>query len=193
MFSQATLRELMSRQPEKALLFYPFLVASMREFAIDSLLRAAAFLATIAHESGELKYTSEIWGPTTAQLRYEGREDLGNTQPGDGKRFLGRGLIQITGRDNYKDVSSALGIDFVSNPELLSRADYATRASCWWWRKHGCNGYADIPDFGAVTRVVNGGMNGWEQRLDYYKRAQQLLQRDFSNVIAGVSSTAPEA
>lgn len=197
MFEQATLRALMSRHPNQAMAFYPALVASMREFAISSVNREAAFLATIAHESMELSCTTEIWGPTAAQNKYEPPSDvatgLGNTQSGDGFRYRGRGLIMVTGRANYGDVSRALGADYVANPDWLARPADAARVSCWWWSKHGCNELADVPDFEAVTRRVNGGLNGWEQRLDYYKRALTLLAADFSHVTAGVQSTAPSA
>src|SRR5438552_406834 len=90
---------------------------AMAEFAINTFLREAAFLAQIAHESAELRFMEEIWGPTPAQRGYEGRADLGNTQPGDGKRFKGRGPIQLTGRANYRSYGQRLGVDLESHPE----------------------------------------------------------------------------
>lgn len=91
-------------------------------YHINTPARLAAFLAQIGHESGKLAWTRELWGPTGPQSRYDGREDLGNTEPGDGYRFRGRGLIQITGRDNYRTASDALGHDFIADPDTLERA-----------------------------------------------------------------------
>lgn len=155
--------------------FYPFMDEFMRGFAIVGPKREAAFLATIAVESLELTYTREIWGPTEQQLGYEGRKDLGNTEPGDGHKFKGRGLIQITGRANYAEASAALGIDYVGDPAMMETEEEATRTACWWWHEHGCNELADIPDFKAVTRRVNGGTTAYDRRLTYYNRAMEIL------------------
>jgi putative chitinase len=135
---------------------------AMVRFAIDTPEQRAAFLAQVAHESGKLVYVREIWGPTPAQSKYEGRLDLGNTQPGDGKRFLGRGLIQITGRANYAAVSKGLGIDFVSNPSLLELTDNAAMSAAWFWYAHGLNAY--VSNFTTLTRKINGGINGLADR-----------------------------
>lgn len=89
--------------------------------------KLAYILATAFHESGRFKWLKEIWGPTAAQKGYEGRDDLGNTIKGDGKRFMGRGLVHITGRRNYADWSKRLGVDLVAHPELAERLDYAAR------------------------------------------------------------------
>lgn len=89
--------------------------------------KLAYVLATAFHETGRFKYLREIWGPTAQQKKYEGRADLGNTVKGDGKRFMGRGLVQITGRRNYADWSKRLGVDLVAHPELAERLDYAAR------------------------------------------------------------------
>lgn len=89
--------------------------------------KLAYILATAHHETGRFKYSHEIWGPTAAQQRYEGRADLGNTQPGDGKRFMGRGFVQLTGRTNYADWTKRLGVDLVSNPDLVTQPAIAAR------------------------------------------------------------------
>lgn len=149
------------------------LSAAMAEFAITTPARAAAFLAQIGHESGGLRYTREIWGPTKAQVRYEGRKDLGNVIAGDGKKYMGRGLIQITGRSNYSQVQLALGIKCLDAPELLEQPKNAARASAWWWATRGLNGIADSRDMTKATRVINGGTNGLEERLALYKAACQ--------------------
>ncbi len=149
--------------------------AAMALWGIDSDARQAAFIAQIGHESGRLVYVRELWGPTPAQARYEGREDLGNTQPGDGKRFMGRGLIQITGRTNYQRVSDALGADFVVAPELLEAPANAALSAAWFWNVHGLNELADSGDFATITRRINGGMNGYQDRLALLALAKNAL------------------
>lgn len=150
------------------------LTAAMRKHGITSERRAAKFIATVAHESGEMRFLEELWGPTAAQRGYEGRRDLGNLRAGDGYRFRGRGLIQVTGRANYAELSHGLGVDFVREPSLVSMPQWAAMSAAWWWREHGCNRLADIPGvpgLEAVTRRVNGGLNGWGSRLRYFERA----------------------
>ncbi len=183
-----TLQQLKTIMPGaggRAEIYYAALVMAMSKFLITSGKREAAFLATIAHESGQLRYTKEIWGPTPAQQRYEGRQDLGNMYVGDGRRFMGRGFIQITGRSNYQKITDAFRIDFVSQPELLETPDYAAMSAAWWWATHGCNEAADVPDFMRVTKIVNGGYNGIDDRLRYYDIAMRTLAPDFSNVVSG--------
>lgn len=165
------LRAVMPNVGERAERFAPLLAQACPRFNIDTPARVAAFLATIAHESQELLHMKEVWGPTAAQLRYEGRKDLGNTEPGDGKRFAGRGAIQVTGRDNYTRLSKATGTDYVQFPVLLERDRDAVIGSCWWWQAHGCNELADTGSIEAVTRKVNGAQNGIEDRRRYFKRA----------------------
>jgi len=145
------------------------------KFEISSILRRAAFLAQIGHESGELRYVKEIWGPTSAQLGYEGRLDLGNTEKGDGKRFMGRGLIQITGRANYDRCGKALDLDLLDEPELLEQPEYAAISAGWFWKMRGCNVPADMGDMVRVTKLINGGQNGLDQRLELYSRAIAVL------------------
>ena len=148
---------------------------AMMEFAIVSPIRAAAFIAQIGHESGGFKYTREIWGPTPAQLRYEGRADLGNVNPGDGKRYMGRGLIQITGRSNYAALALGLGIDVLSNPEILEQPILAARSAGWWWETNGCNEIADTGDFQRLTQRINGGLNGYPDRLHRWGIARAVM------------------
>lgn len=148
---------------------------AMTEFAILSPARAAAFIAEVGHESDGFVYSREIWGPTAAQNGYEGRADLGNELPGDGKRFLGRGLIQITGRANYSELALALGIDVLNNPELLEQPILAARSAGWWWEKHGCNELADSGNFEALTKRINGGLNGYADRMQRWGVARAVL------------------
>lgn len=156
--------------------FLVWLNQFMPEYGIQTKLRIAAFLGTIAEESGELRYTQELWGPTPIQESYEGRADLGNSEPGDGAKYRGRGLIQITGRANYQAAQDALGQPYVDEPELMRSPAEATRTACWWWQAHGCNELADLPDFRAVTRRVNGGLTHFDRRERYYNAALAALQ-----------------
>ena len=151
--------------------YAPLLNRYMHNYNICGKLREAAFLATVIHESGSFRYTREI----ASGAAYEGRKDLGNIYKGDGVKFRGRGLIQLTGRSNYERASKALGIDFVSNPQLLEQPRYATQVSCWWWQDRGLNEIADTGDFRRITRVVNGGYNGWAERSKLYALAKNIL------------------
>lgn len=150
-------------------------------FAIDTPARLAAFLAQVGHESGRLAYVREIWGPTDAQRRYEGRTDLGNTQPGDGKRFMGRGLIQTTGRANARATRDGLREflqvvpDFEAEPEQLEQPDMAAMSAAWYWHSRGLNKLADRGDFKGLTMKINGGLNGYADRLALYEAAQRVL------------------
>ena len=162
-------------QPRRAAEFLPHIDAAMAEFGIDTPARAAMFLAQIGHESGGLRWLTEIWGPTEAQRRYEGRIDLGNTEPGDGFRFRGRGLIQITGRANYRAAGEALGANFIGWPERLAMAPDATRSAAWFWRARGLNELADAGNFERITRRINGGLNGYADRLARLETAREAL------------------
>lgn len=152
---------------------------AMIEFGISTPFRMAAFLANVAHESGELLYTREI----ASGAAYEGRKDLGNIYPGDGKKFPGRGPIEITGRDNYMRAGDALGLPLLDHPELLEDPIHGSRASAWWWAWKGLNQLADIPDFQGICGVINTGnphtpanrIRGFDDRLLYYNRARRVL------------------
>jgi putative chitinase len=159
----------------RAIEYLPHLEAAMAEFEINTPQRQAMFLAQIGHESGGLKWTTEIWGPTPAQLRYEGRKDLGNTRPGDGYKFRGRGLLQTTGRDNYRATGQVLGVDLWAMPELLSQPALATRSAAWFWSAKGLNEIADRGDNIAATKRINGGTNGLADRQALYAAAMQAF------------------
>ena len=155
--------------------FVPVLNTAMNRYQIVSSKRVAAFIAQIGHESGQLKYVKEIWGPTAAQMRYEGRADLGNTQPGDGSKYRGRGLIQITGRANYKGCGEALGFDLINQPELLEKPQHACMSAAWFWATKGLSTLADEGKFEIITRRINGGLNGMADRQMLYARALKVL------------------
>lgn len=145
--------------------FYVHLQLHMPNYGIDTPLREAAFLAQVAHESGRFIYTEEI----ASGQAYEGRKDLGNVYIGDGKKYKGRGLIQLTGRANYAEFSGHCGIDFIENPALLSTPQYAVQSACWFWSERGLNTLADVGEFKKITRIINGGYNGLEQRTAFYE------------------------
>lgn len=171
MISLESLQRIMPYAGKRADQFLRQINEAMDEFEINTPDRESAFLAQIAHESGELRYVHEL----ASGEAYEGREDLGNTEPGDGIRFKGRGLIQITGRANYRACGDALGSDFVSQPELLERPDFASRSAGWFWKTHGLNGLADNGAFEVITRRINGGLNGYADRQAYLRRAKLEL------------------
>ena len=160
---------------DRAETFLPILNSAWSDFEITTTERQAAFLAQVGHESGGFHWLVEIWGPSDSQLRYEGRADLGNTEPGDGAKFKGRGLIQITGRANYQKVSDALATDFINNPEQLAEPDMAVRSAMWFWQNHGLNQLADAGDFERITKIINGGLNGYAERLALWDSAKEVL------------------
>jgi len=153
---------------------------------LDQPHRLAQFLPQVMHESGSFKWDREIWGPTPAQKRYEGRKDLGNTEPGDGKKFSGKGPMQITGRDNTTRFSKwAKSIDpnapdFVENPELINSDPWEGLSAIWYWtegnpERKSLNHYADQNNIEMITRRINGGLNGYGDRLEYYDRVALVL------------------
>lgn len=165
------LQAMVPAKPSLVQLFYQPLVDSMAKYDISTPQRIAAFIAQVAHESGSFRYTEEI----ASGQAYEGRKDLGNTEQGDGVKFKGRGLIQITGRSNYAEVSKALGQDFISNPTLLAKIPYCVESAAWFWKKHGLNELADKGDFIRITKVINGGVNGLADRQANWVRAKGVL------------------
>lgn len=162
------------------------LTAAMDVFAITTPKRMCAFLPNIGQESGHLLYVREIWGPTPAQMRYEGRKDLGNLRPGDGRRYLGRGLIQLTGHANAIEARDGMrkylpGVpDFEKSPELLELPRWAAYSAGWFWARHSINVFADAGDFDGVCDVINrghktveeGDSNGYAQRLALWNAAR---------------------
>jgi putative chitinase len=143
--------------------------------------RTAAWLAQVGHESGRLRYVREIWGPTKQQLRYELGTPLaarlGNVQEGDGYRYMGRGLLQITGRANYCNARDKLSEfmsdvpDFEATPEALQYRLWAALTASLYWKTRNLNRYVDSGNFSELTRRINGGYNGLADRQALYARA----------------------
>ena len=155
--------------------FVPVLNTAMNRYQIIGTKRVAAFIAQIGHESGQLKYVKEIWGPTAAQTKYEGRKDLGNTVVGDGSKYRGRGLIQITGRANYMACGEGLDLDLIKQPELLEKPQHACMSAAWFWAIKGLNTLADAGEITKISKRINGGSNGLQDRLALYKKACEVL------------------
>ncbi len=140
-------------------------------------LRMCHFLAQVLHESSAFRYSVEIWGNTPAQLAYDTRTDLGNTpeHDGDGYKYRGRGWIQLTGKTNYSLATNDLGQDFVNNPDLLAQEPWDSLAAGWFWDKHNLNTFADKDDLMTITKRVNGGFNGLNDRKMWLLKAKSVL------------------
>jgi len=191
-FTTARLRALCP-QPENDVLprIATALEAECPKFGVDTLLRRAHFVAQIAHESGGLKrmtenlnYSAEriaeVWKSRPSIVSrckelahnpeklgcavYANRIGNGDEASGDGWRYRGRGLIQLTGRDNYRDAGVALGLEFVGDPGQAAQPEIAVRVALWFWRSRNCSESADLDDVEGVTRRINGGVNGLADR-----------------------------
>lgn len=171
MITDALLRAMLPRAGKRLDPHLPYIAPAMEAGGITSRRRVAAFLAQLAHESCEFQYMEEI-----ADGRdYEWRNDLGNVQPGDGPRFKGHGPIQITGRKNHRRCGEALGLDLLADPTLICRPEHGTRAAVWFWNDNDLSPLADVDWFVTITRRINGGTNGLEDRLGYWRRNRELL------------------
>jgi putative chitinase len=144
----------------------------------------AHFLGQVCHESAGFRTTVEF----ASGEAYEGRADLGNTQPGDGRRYKGRGLIQLTGRDNYRTYGKALGVDLEGQPELAEEPVRSLQIACEYWTRNKINAACDRDDLVKVTRLINGGTNGLEDRRKYTSRAKTAIARLEGLMLAGASA-----
>ena len=172
--TQLSVKQLLAIMPlagRRAGLFLAPLNVAMAQFGIDTPLRQASFLAQVAHESGQLLWLREL----ASGAAYEGRSDLGNVVAGDGVRFKGRGLLQITGRANYAACGVALRLDLLAAPQLLEQPGAACRSAGWFWQSRGLNRLADAGDQERITRRINGGINGLAERLALYQVARKVL------------------
>ncbi len=164
--------EKLAKVSKRATKYYSHIVSSMGVASITTRQRTCCYIAQLAHESDGFNTLEEY----ASGAAYEGRTDLGNTQKGDGKRFKGRGAIQLTGRSNYAKASQDLGIDLVSNPSIVSEnPELAFKVSAWYWNTNNLNSYCDAGDFKGLTRAINGGLNGYADRLNYYNLGKQYL------------------
>ncbi len=150
--------------------YFDQLTKAMTRYNINTPMREVAFLAQVAHESGNMRY----WQELADGKAYEGRKDLGNTQPGDGPRFKGRGPIQLTGRANYKKCGDALGVDLISSPETAAHPDVGCLIAAWYWDSRHLNALADTGNFDGITKAVNGGFNGKPDRDKKYAELKAI-------------------
>lgn len=188
---------------DKAQLYISFISTVLPKYGIDTPLLQAHFLAQVAHESGGLQFTEENLNYSVQGLRsvfrkyfptidianeyarqpkkianrvYANRMGNGSEASGDGYKFRGRGLIQLTGKDNYQKFSLDSGIDVVTNPDLLLQPEWALTSACWFWNKNKLNKYADQDDMIMVTKKINGGTHGLNDRLQYLQSFKQIYQ-----------------
>lgn len=203
MISDDSLKQIMPKLPDaKRATLLPPLQSALNEFAVNTPKREAAFLAQIAHESGELTVFAEnlnysakglmaTWPKrfpdlATAQKYernpeklanyvYANRVGNGNEASGDGWRFRGRGPIQITGRENYQKYGSRLNVDLINTSDKAAMPEVGFRVAGLYWKENGLNELADGEMFETITKRINGGLKGLEDRLKYYTRAKQVL------------------
>lgn len=192
-----------NKNPEMCKYYIDALNKILPEYKINTKLRLAHFLAQILHESGNLKYKSENLNYSAKALRsvfgkyfktdeianqyarkpekianrvYANRMGNGDEASGDGWLRRGRGLIQLTGTDNYKACTKALNVDLMKNPDLIiSNAEICMKTACWFWDKNNLNELADKDDIKNITKRINGGFNGLEDRSSILKRAKEIL------------------
>ena len=198
----------------------PALDVAMARYEIDTPARMAAFLAQLAHESGQLQRWSENLSYRWQRLRevfpkyfktdadaqafdrqperianrvYGGRMGNGPEASGDGWRYRGRGPIQLTGKDNYRACGADIGVDLVNQPERLETPDVGCLAAGWFWAKRGLNALADAGDFVAITKRINGGLIGLEEREAFWERAKAALGVAAPAMAAARARRAPMA
>ncbi|WP_455807972.1 glycoside hydrolase family 19 protein [Pseudomonas koreensis] len=173
------LLQILPNASSRAGVFAPVLNVAMSKYAIVTRLRIAAFLAQVGHESGQLRYVRELGSDQYLDKYDTGRlaERLGNTaeDDDDGQLYRGRGLIQVTGRDNYAACAEALGLDLLEHPELLELPEHAAMSAGWFWHRAGLNTLADKGEFLTITKRINGGTNGQADRQMLYERALKVL------------------
>lgn len=197
--TQQQLLQILPQARQVAGFFVPALNAAMARFKINSPVRMAAFIAQVGHESGQLTRMAEnlnysadrlqaVWPnrfdavlaaqvarepEQIANIAYGGR--MGNTLPGDGWKYRGRGLIQLTGANNYRAAGAGLGLDLLNHPELVEQPETAALVAGWFWQSNGLNELADSGQFAKITRVINGGLTGQADRLALRDLAAKVL------------------
>lgn len=163
------LRQAMPYSGEHADVFADPLTTAMRLYEINTPQRQAAFLANVATETESLHLMKE----ESDGSAYQGR--MGNYQPGDGALFIGRGCLQVTGREMYTRCGAALGLSLTESPQLLEDPKWAAMSGAWFWNSHGCNTLADKDKFGSIVHAINGGFNGLDERLQCWLIARKSL------------------
>lgn len=152
-------------------------VEACKEFEINTPNRIAAFMAQIIHESGSFRYMEEVASGEDYDIKKNPKlaRTLGNVNEGDGKKFKGRGVIQLTGRFNYRKAGNTLGLPLEAQPELAALPENAFRIAGWFWKTNGLNELADKQDFVTITKRINGGVNHLADRLKHWGRCKKVL------------------
>jgi putative chitinase len=148
----------------------------MPKYEVNNYLRVCHFIAQAAHEAASFRTLEEY----ASGAAYEGRKDLGNTQPGDGIRYKGRGIFQLTGRANYRTIGAKIGKDLENNPKLAETPEISVLTALEYWKSRKLNPLADKDDVLAITKKINGGTNGFEDRKKYLAKAKTVIPKDFS-------------
>lgn len=177
--TQKQLLQILPNAAQLAGVFVSVLNTAMVRYQIVGQLRMAAFIAQIGHESGQFRFVREL-GSDQYLSKYDTgslAKRLGNTPQadGDGQKYRGRGLIQITGRANYMTCGEALALDLLNQPELLEKPQHASMSAAWYWASKGLNTLADAGQFDKITQRINGGQNGAADRQALYARALKVL------------------
>lgn len=157
----------------------------LQKYNINTYLRVCHFLAQCAHESANFR-TLEEYASGSA---YEGRKDLGNVNPGDGKRYKGRGIIQLTGRANYRTYGQRLGIPLEDQPLLALDPKVSVQTACEYWNSKKLSEFADKDDLLTITKRINGGTNGLEDRKAKLAIAKQVIPKD---ILVKPNNTIPQ-
>jgi putative chitinase len=164
-----------------------YLNKHMNNYEVNTYLRVCHFLAQAAHESASFKTLEEY----ASGVAYEGRKDLGNTVRGDGKRYKGRGIFQLTGRFNYRDMGKKLNLDLEGNPDLAKSPEVSVLTALEYWKSRGLSSFADKDDVATITKRINGGFNGFEDRKNYLAKAKRVIPKTFSFMPAAVNPLVP--
>jgi putative chitinase len=165
---------------KNASIYVPILNEMFQKHSMTAPYEQEMFIAQLLHESAGFQFVKEIWGPTRWQKLYEGHKGLGNTRPGDGRFFSGRGLIQLTGRANYQLFANWVGDQLIMiHPEIVERPRYAVESAIWFWKKNKLKRFSDANDIVGCTRVVNGKkMLGLEERTHFYESLKAEYAKD---------------
>lgn len=153
-----------------------YLNIHMPRYEVNTYLRVCHFLAQAAHEAASFR-TLEEYASGSA---YEDRKDLGNTQRGDGVRYKGRGIFQLTGRANYRNIGKLIGFDLENNPELAESPEVSVLTALEYWKSRGLNKWADEDNVMTITKRINGGLNGFSDRKVYLAKAKNIIPKNFS-------------
>ena len=160
----------------------------LAKYEVNNFWRVSHFIAQAAHESASFRTLEEY----ATGAAYEGRKDLGNVNKGDGVRYKGRGIFQLTGRANYRDMSKKLGLDLEGNPELAESPEVSVLTALEYWKSRNLNALADSNDIMGITKKINGGFNGLDDRRRYFARCKEIIPKNISFVAQPEPMPAPK-